>query len=451
MSFVPANDGTWNISISVVGDELPDWIQLFALGKDVSLEHLTSEGTIANPAESDNDGMLAVGALVYPSPTSVADYSSRGPTADWDTKPDILGMSHVSTEAYEKHGFAGTSAAAPHVAGLAALLLDYNMSQGVNPMPSQTVDYLKNAAVYKGPATNPPDNTRGYGRAVLDLLDPSACDPNANHEPTLFLDLRDITLHQGSAHKVSLIVQDHDMERLTYTASSSNTDVLTVGPSSDTVMDPLSGIFFTLVHLQGGGISLNPQSAGSSTVTVNISDCTASLTTTFSVTVTNNHYPELERIDRQDLTIAKGAIDVTLSAEDKDGDDLTFTYIEPVAGLDSITASLAEKVLTLTPIAVGWDPLLVEVRDELGASDWDLVVSCVEQSNADSRLAAIEDITVRNGDSTSVTISATDADGTLWCLRHPIQPTIPWLRLACQTPGRTSSRSIWTVPRLPLR
>jgi ligand-binding sensor domain-containing protein len=51
-------------------------------------------------------------------------YSSRGPTADGRVKPDATGYSRISvaTPEYERGGFVGTSAAAPHVAGMAALL-----------------------------------------------------------------------------------------------------------------------------------------------------------------------------------------------------------------------------------------------------------------------------------------------------------------------------------------
>ena len=39
VSFVPVSDDIWNISLAVIGTAVPDWIQLFAVGIDGSLEH----------------------------------------------------------------------------------------------------------------------------------------------------------------------------------------------------------------------------------------------------------------------------------------------------------------------------------------------------------------------------------------------------------------------------
>ena len=77
-------------------------------------------GSIGTPA--DARGAVSVGA-VYHDNKALASYSSRGPTDDGREKPEICGYSHVSTPGPT---FTGTSASAPHVAGMAALLLDAN-------------------------------------------------------------------------------------------------------------------------------------------------------------------------------------------------------------------------------------------------------------------------------------------------------------------------------------
>ena len=110
--------------------DAPEWIQLIAWIDD-DLQYFSSSHQMGNPAESRNRGMLAVGATHYWDTQSIASYSSRGPTLDGRTKPDITGVAcgqstviaPTTTSGGSPCWFAGTSASAPHVAGLAALAL----------------------------------------------------------------------------------------------------------------------------------------------------------------------------------------------------------------------------------------------------------------------------------------------------------------------------------------
>ena len=149
---------------------VPDWVQVVARG-DVIIEHYTGNGSINNPSESANTGMLAVGASHYWDTNTIADYSSRGPTPDGRVKPDVVGTACAETATYELEPprfyggnncwFSGTSQAAPHVAGLAALVKQVNPSF----TPEQVADYLKNNSVDRGSSGQ--DNTWGYGFAQL--------------------------------------------------------------------------------------------------------------------------------------------------------------------------------------------------------------------------------------------------------------------------------------------
>jgi hypothetical protein len=93
---------------------------LFVSGAGASsLQYFTSSGSVTEPASSPY--VTAVGAT-QPGSGAVEDYSSRGPSIDGRTKPDITAFDQVSTFTYGFEGFAGTEAAAAHVAGAAALL-----------------------------------------------------------------------------------------------------------------------------------------------------------------------------------------------------------------------------------------------------------------------------------------------------------------------------------------
>ena len=92
----------FDILIAHVGGSEPDWIQLLGWG-GTSLTFNTSEtGSIVNPAESANPGLLAVGAAHWDSVDTIRSYSSRGPTPDGRIKPDVVGAD-CGTRPLEQH------------------------------------------------------------------------------------------------------------------------------------------------------------------------------------------------------------------------------------------------------------------------------------------------------------------------------------------------------------
>ena len=120
-------------------------------------------GTIGSPA--DAQGAVAVGAISFDSwpQGPVEDFSSRGPTVDGRVKPDLVAPDRVSTLSYGSESFPGTSAAAPHVAGAAAVLQSSDPAYFTNP--SRLKDALITATVDMGELGK--DNVFGHGRLAL--------------------------------------------------------------------------------------------------------------------------------------------------------------------------------------------------------------------------------------------------------------------------------------------
>ena len=170
LRFVSPVDGDHiGLVVEHFGGPAPGWVQLLVRGGG-RLEFPTYAGSIVNPAESSNSGMLAVGATHWFDTQTIAFYSGSGPAPDGRTKPDVVGVDcgetalrplEVSITLGGNCGFAGTSQASPHVAGLAALVKQANPTLG----PQQIARYLKNNAAER--QSSGPDNTWGYGLAQL--------------------------------------------------------------------------------------------------------------------------------------------------------------------------------------------------------------------------------------------------------------------------------------------
>jgi invasion protein IalB len=169
--FTPSSSGDYHLAIkhfNHLGGNDPTWLQLHAFSGPDLLVHTadTNGGSISNPAESANPGMLTVGAANWQTTAAIESFSSRGPTPDGRVKPDIVGADRGDTASYGPSGFPGTSQASPHVAGLAALVLQRFPAF----TPQQTADYLKNNAVPTG--SPDPNNVWGHGFARLADLSP---------------------------------------------------------------------------------------------------------------------------------------------------------------------------------------------------------------------------------------------------------------------------------------
>jgi hypothetical protein len=136
---------------------------LYLTGAD--LQYQVAAGSVTEPASAP--AAFAAGAVCWAG-TTIESFSSQGPTIGGITKPDISGPDQVSTYTYGAFsacypwtGFAGTSAASPHVAGAAALVLGANPTFTV----AQLKSYLQTNSIDLGAAGN--DNVYGSGLLFL--------------------------------------------------------------------------------------------------------------------------------------------------------------------------------------------------------------------------------------------------------------------------------------------
>jgi len=125
-------------------------------GADPAIEPAVAAGSIGAPALTRS--ALAVGAVDVLK-RSIAPYSSQGPTDDGRVKPDLAAPTGTSSAAYAQTGgrFHGTSAAAPHATGFAALIKQMQ--------PQARADVLRAAVLrYVRPmGAAAPNNEYGFG------------------------------------------------------------------------------------------------------------------------------------------------------------------------------------------------------------------------------------------------------------------------------------------------
>jgi hypothetical protein len=132
----------------------------------------TMAGSLMAPSDA-GEGVVSVGAISAGDPgvDDIESFSSRGPTRNGVTKPDVTGIDGVDVTGFGgfPSSFFGTSAAAPHVAGLAALLLSLRPDlrsgePGDNPAADRAA--LRAAIVGAAVDLGAPgvDNTFGSGR-----------------------------------------------------------------------------------------------------------------------------------------------------------------------------------------------------------------------------------------------------------------------------------------------
>jgi hypothetical protein len=118
--FTPEKAGTYSLGVRYGGDEPSDAI-LEIFSPSDKLEYQIAEGSVSVP--TDARGIISVGAINYYD-SRLEPFSSQGPTNNCVSSPTLVAPDAVTTTAYGNSPFFGTSAAAPHVAGMVALMID---------------------------------------------------------------------------------------------------------------------------------------------------------------------------------------------------------------------------------------------------------------------------------------------------------------------------------------
>lgn len=149
---------------------------LFITEGDIHPDYLVAEASLTSPA--DARGAVAVGAVHW-ADDILEPYSSNGPTNDGRVKPDISAPSVVDSASYAPEAFDGTSAAAPHVAGAAALVLQAFPEFIHNP--NETTKFLQERSIDLGPPG--PDNAFGVGRLSLGAAPDNSNEPEEIPSP----------------------------------------------------------------------------------------------------------------------------------------------------------------------------------------------------------------------------------------------------------------------------
>jgi hypothetical protein len=167
-------------------------LDVFVDGVVCCMEAATASSSLPEPASSS--AALTVGAACWSDGTHQP-YSSQGPTIDGRLKPDLTAPDATTTSVHGtgsdcSHGFIGTSASAPHVAGAAAQVLGRNPNLDVAELQQLLVDRAQDA----GAAGD--DNVFGAGHVRLGPVDaagaaaPRSPQPFTSIPPVRLLDTR---------------------------------------------------------------------------------------------------------------------------------------------------------------------------------------------------------------------------------------------------------------------
>jgi subtilisin family serine protease len=265
---MPSGVSAVHYDLFYAGDVYPSYLS----GLDANR---AATGSMMSPATSP--WAVAVGASYWNGNGQVETFSSRGPTIDGRVKPDLIGYDGVASNIASVEssqldgsgnpiagttGFYGTSAAAPHVAGAAALIAAANPAMDA----SQIEAYLQ-APANGTTAVSPPTSLNGHGLLNLGSADATMVHPAlGSRYHQLPAPLRILYTKSGLGAPQAPLGAGTE---LTVQLPSS------VPPDATSVVVSLSGV----AAQAGTYLSLYPQSwAGNSTLNLGSTDPNATVT-----------------------------------------------------------------------------------------------------------------------------------------------------------------------------
>ena len=191
-------------------------------------------------------------------------------------------------------------------------------------------------------------------------------EPPSNRPPEALGDIPPQTLTEGDEFQESVdaLFSDPDGDALTYSATSSNSGVVTASMS-------------------GSIITVEAVAEGTATVTVTATDpdgASASLSVSFTVLARNESPVVTDTIPPQNLTEGDTVtLDVSGNFSDPDGDELTFTVES--TNTDAATATIDGSVVTIIAVAEGMAIVAVTATDPDDAFALQEVMVTVEAAN----------------------------------------------------------------------
>jgi len=173
---VISGSGTLYLGIHHVSGCTDERIDLFVPAGPAFITPAVNAGSLSGQAVSAK--VHAVGAVYYGT-GGIESFSSEGPTIDARLKPDSSAPDGVSTGAYSPSPFYGTSAAAPHTSGAAALILE--------AYPAITPEQLSDTIGYFTTDAGDTGHDNRYGIGILDLgVPPVAVTDCLGETPTIW-------------------------------------------------------------------------------------------------------------------------------------------------------------------------------------------------------------------------------------------------------------------------